>query len=226
MYFIPYIVDAFEVSADNVGELKAAIQKQFNEDVSGWNIFHLGLLLPQDDNVKIEEIALDDEQLVLSLALPPPEPEATKLRMVSTDKTRFVFRGTRASFEILELHPDRPLPTKLKRSGWIKRLETIGIITNSSGEEGKRKVQVLKYQVPSGDGNIDLKSDKDTGLDKVFLVQEDPPKTVELVPVDTKSYDEEKVTSPFELKKLKIKYVDALFSGMGAGNSTSNVYFN
>jgi len=205
----------FEVNADTIGDLRAGIQKEFNEvDISDWNLFHFGLLLPKGDNVKIEDIAIDDQQLVLSLTS-PPEPERYKQRKINTDKTRFLVKGTRSSFEIIEIKPGRPLPAKLKTSGLVKRAETFGIITNTSGEEGKRKIQLEQYQV-SGDGNIDLQTDLVNGYDKVFLVQGEPPKSVELEPCDTKFYDEERIMTSKDSKTLWVRIVGAIFGGIAA----------
>ena len=101
----------------------------------------------------------------------------------------FLITGEKHNFQAIHLDADREewIKLKSKRFGVVKRID--------GAEIGKRIFQFRVYEVKC-EGCIDLRHED--GREKVYLVTEEGPngEEVELLPVDTKTYDEStRVTS-------------------------------
>jgi len=218
-------IDDVDFTSETIGGLMAKIKPELDDmDLEDWNLFHFGLELPKDDDLKLDDIVLvDDEQLVLALGMPPEPPRQKSLRQFFTDKTRFLVKGTRDKFEIQEIKPFKPRTEELKKLHGFSKNETFGLLTNL---HQSRKIQLEMYQA-SGDGIIDLRTDDYNNKEQIFLVQgeESEPVEKELVPRDIRIYDEDKILAPVEQKKTKMKYFDALFSGIATGAGVADLEF-
>jgi len=217
---------------DTMGDLMVKLKAELDEvDIDDWNLFHLGLELPKDNDLKLEDIVItDDEQLELALSLPPEPPRQKNLKKFFTDKTRFLVKGTKESFEIHQIKPFRPSSAALKKLQWVFKNQTFGFLTNI---HKSRKIQLEMYQA-SADGTIDLRTDDYNNKEQIFLVEGEQPKRegdankgegMELIPTDIKIYDEDKILAPIEQKKTKIKYFDALLSGIATGAGVADLEF-
>ena len=95
----------------------------------------------------------------------------------------FLITGGRHNFQAILLHADR--------EEWIKlKSKRFGVVKHIEGDEiGKRIFHFRVYEVKC-EGCIDIRHENDR--EKVYLVTEEGPngEEVELLPVDTKTYDE------------------------------------
>ena len=74
--------------------------------------------------------------------------------------SRFLVRGKRDKFEILEIRPTKHFTAKLKQNYHFFGKETFGVVTSVIGEKpGERSVQFDVYEVKQ-DGYIVLKTNK------------------------------------------------------------------
>merc|ERR1711936_1502537 len=126
-----YLEEAeFVIHADTIGMLKDEIEEEIDIDVSDWNLFQFGLPLPVEKDAKLEDFLLDDEQLELNLVRPETPPRNAQPRRFKTDRNRFIVKGTRDCFEMLEIKPQKLTLAKLKKSNFFSNREKFGIVTH------------------------------------------------------------------------------------------------
>ena len=223
------ILVEFEINAETIGDLKEQIEDTIGLDVDDWRLFQFGFLLPDDPGTKLEDF-LDEtnDKLKLNLVCPEEPPRDGKPRLIKTDKTRFLVRGERDNFEIIEIKPKKNFTIKFKQSYHFFGKQTFGIVTSILGDSpGERQLQCDIYEVKK-EGYIVLKTDESDN-DQVFLMeeggkqQEQPFHAVELKSRDVKSYNEKHIISPKERREMRVKYVETLFAGISAGSR--NIFF-
>merc|ERR1711936_157438 len=207
----------FDINAETIGDLKEELEEEMDLDVSKWNLFQFGLPLPGDVDAKLEDFLIEDEQLKLHLVTPeePPRNDKKPIKF-KTNKSRFIVKGTRDAFEILEIKPQKITPLKLKKSYFFSKKQRFGIVTHilNADNPGERKIQFDVYDV-SKDGYVLIETDEDSN-DDVFLVEGEPTteNRVKLEPTDTKCYDEKHIITPLQRKHLRTGYIEALFTGI------------
>merc|ERR1711936_280085 len=207
----------FDINAETIGDLKEELKEEMDLDVSKWNLFQFGLRLPDDVDAKLEDFLIEDEQLKLHLVTPEEPPRNGKKPIkFKTNKSRFIVKGTRDAFEILEIKPKKINPLKLKKSNFFSKKQRFGIVTHilNADKPGDRKIQFDVYDVTK-DGYVLIETDEDSN-DDVFLVEGEPTteNSVKLEPTDTKSYDEKHSITPLQRKQLRTGYIEALFTGI------------
>ena len=205
-----------------MGDLKEQIEDTIDLDVNDWRLFQFGFLLPNDPETKLEDF-LDEtnSKLKLNLVCPEEPPRDGKPRLIKTDKTRFLVRGERDNFEIIEIKPKKNFTIKFKQNYHFFGKQTFGIVTSILGDNpGERQLQCDIYEVKK-EGYIVLKTDDESDNDQVFLMEEggnqQPFQAVELKSRDVKSYNEKHIITPKERRELRVKYVETLFAGISAG---------
>ena len=184
-------------------------------------IFQFGVILPDDPTTNLN-VFLDDDDNTLHINLVRPEepPRDGKPRRFKTDKNRFLIKGKRDNFEVLEIKPQKALIAKLKQSYHFFGKQSFGIVTNIVGDKpGDRELQFEVYEVVTN-GHIILQTD-DCNNTKVLLVYEGETEVcngVELKPTDVKSYNENNIITPKDRKKLRTGYIENLFAGISTGD--------
>merc|ERR1712119_134916 len=110
----------FDINAETIGDLKEELEEEMDLDVSKWNLFQFGLRLPDDVDAKLEDFMIEDEQLKLHLVTPeePPRNDKKPIKF-KTNKSRFIVKGTRDAFEILEIKAQKITPLKIKKSNFF-----------------------------------------------------------------------------------------------------------
>jgi len=204
-----------EITAETVGELKEELKEEVDHDVSKWNLFQFGLRLPDDGDAKLEDFLIEDEQLKLHLVMPEETERNGKSTQFKTDKTRFIVKGTRDAFDLIEIKASKKNSTiKLNKSNFLSKKHRFGIVTHivNADKPGERNIQFDVYDV-SKDGNVLIETDED-GNDEVFLVEPTTENREKLQSTDTKTYDEKDIITPLQRKKLRTGYTEALFTGI------------
>jgi len=216
----------FEVEADTIGELKEKIgTEQLDIDVDDWRLFQFGFVLPDAPETDLEDFKDDDGEIQLNLVRPeePPRSGPRTIRNQS-DKTRFIVRGERSRFEILELSPMKKIAAKLKPNFKFFTNDKFGVVTSIIGEPGNRRVQFDVYEVRQ-DGHVILKTSPDDDSDvNVYLVPEnsrEQSEMVQLISTNVKSYHEDEIIKPRERRELLAKYMEAVFQGITTGISAA-----
>jgi len=219
----------FEVEADTIGELKEKIgTEKLDIDVDDWRLFQFGFVLPDAPGTDLEDFKDDDGEIQLNLVRPeePPRSGPRTIRNQS-DKTRFIVRGKRSRFEILELSPMKKIAAKLKPNFKFFANDKFGVVTNIIGhdnEPGNRRVQFDVYEVKQ-DGDVVLLTSPDDDSDvNVYLVPEnsrEQSEMVQLISTNVKSYHEDEIIKPRERRELLVKYMDAVVQGIATGISAA-----
>ena len=142
--------------------------------------------------------------------------------MIKTDKTRFLVRGERDNFEIIEIKPQKNFTIKFKQNYHFFGKQTFGIVTSILGDNpGERQLQCDIYEVKK-EGYIVLKTDDESDNDQVFLMEEggnqQPFQAVELKSRDVKSYNEKHIITPKERRELRVKYVRKIEDSVPPGD--------
>jgi len=216
----------FEVEADTVGELKSIVgdEDHLDIEVDKWHLFQFGFVLPESPDAKLEDFIDENGEIRVNLVR-PEEPPRGQPRKVLSDRTRFLVRGKRSKFEILELSPMKTLTTKLKQSCWFSGTERFGIVTSTIGlleEAGNRQVQFDVYEMKQK-GHIALMTSPESDDEVlVYLVPEgvtDKSDMVQLFSTDVKVYHEKDIITPLARRQLVAKYVEAVIQGITGGLS-------
>jgi len=214
-----------QVEADTIGELKSKIgDDHLDIEVDDWHFFQFGFVLPEDPETKLEDFKDENGEIRLNLVR-PEEPPRGRPRRILSDKTRFLVRGTRSSFEIVELSPMKTLTAKLRQSCKFFGSERFGVVTSIIGlqeEAGNRQVQFDVYEVKQK-GHVALMTSPENDDEvNVYLVPDgvtDRSETVQLFSTDVKVYHEKNIITPLERKKLVASYVQAVIQGITGGIS-------
>jgi len=213
----------FEVEADTIGELKEKIgTDKLEVDVDDWRLFQFGFVLPEVPETKLEDFRDDEGDIQLNLVRPEEPPRSGKPRTILSDKTRFIVRGTRSRFEILELRPMKTIATKLKPNYKFFGKDKFGVVTSIIGHENEpsnRRVQFEVYEVKQDGHVVLLTSPHDDNDVNVFLVPDNSTEPtasdmIQLISSNTKSYHEDEIITPREQRQLIATYMKAVFQGI------------
>ena len=205
-----------------MGELRDGIKKEMNIDIKNWKLYQFAFPIPNDPKTNLADFVDENEKLCLNLVRPEEPPRNGSGFKITTDKARFLVRGKRQQFEILEIRPKKHITAKLKPNYLFFGKQSFGIVTSIIGDcLGERQLQFDVYEV-NKDGYILLQTDESDN-DQVFLMEDGltpPLETVELKSTDVKLYDEKHIISPKQRRELRAKYMEVLFAGISSGNIT------
>jgi len=228
---VTYGEEVFEVKADTIKELKKKISKELSKDQEEnyievgecWRLYQFGFVLPNAPETKLK-IFEDDGKIHLNLVepkrLPRGQPRTIKNQ---TDKTRFIVRGTRDHFEILEIKSRRIIKPTLKSNFLAK--EKFGVVTNIIGEEpGKRSVQFDVYEVNRNGYVVLQESEVDDSDFSVCLVPKNSsvPSTDGVRWTNTKTYLEDHIITPRERRELLFSAFSAVLQA-GSAVATAGI---
>jgi len=218
---VTYAEEEFEVEADTIKGLKEEMSIKLSKGLGeyrievgeNWRLYQFGFVLPTAGSLK--DFQDDDGKIHLNLVEPQWLPRGQRRTIKNqTDKTRFIVRGSRDDFEILEIEPMKKITPTLKSKFFAN--QKFGIVTSIKGDEpGKRSVQFDVYEVSRNGYVVLLKSPYDESDVSVCLVPENSSEpttdSVQLESTNTKTYLEAHMITPLQRKELLFRYMKAVF---------------
>jgi len=199
-----FMIDVEESST--VFNLKESIDEEIGVGTSRQEIFMLGYPLTDDDALLKDFTRFCSTFTVVVPAQGQDKDFAfagKKQKQVISYREVFLITGGKLIH--LDANSKETIKLKSKNFGFSKHIE--------GDEFGKRKFHFREYEVKR-EGSICLRHED--GRDKVYLVAEEGQNGEELLPVDTKTYDESKQVTSLDKAKAFGPWVSALagfFSG-------------
>merc|ERR1712215_283463 len=204
-----FMIDVEESST--VFNLKESIDEEIGVGTSWQEIFMVGYPLTDDDallkdftkfcNTFTVVVPAQGQDKDLAFAKPKP-------KQVISYREVFLITGERQNFQAIHLNANSKVPIKLKS-------KRFGVVNHIEGKDqiGKRIFHFQVYEVKR-EGSICLRHED--GGEKVYLVAEEGQNGEELLPVDTKTYDESTKNSSFDKGCKLSNTVSSWFGAIGS----------
>jgi len=198
-----FMIDVEESST--VFNLKESIDEEIGVGTSRQDIFMLGYPLTDDDALLKDftkfcstfTVVVPAQGQDKDFAFAKPKP-----KQVISYREVFLITGERQNFQAIHLNANSKTPIKLKS----KKLRVVKHIEGKD-ELGKQRFHFEEYEVKR-EGSICLRHED--GREKVYLVAEEGQNGEELLPVNTKVFDESKQVTTLD----KVKAFGSWFVGL------------
>merc|ERR1719495_1223560 len=204
-----FMIDVEESST--VFNLKESIDEEIGVGTSRQQIFMVGYPLTDDDALLKDftkfcstfTVIVPAQGLDKDFAFTEKKP-----KQVISYREVFLITGERQNFQAIHLNANSKAPIKLKskRFGVVNHIE-------GKNEIGKRIFHFQVYEVKR-EGSICLRNED--GGEKVYLVAEEGQNEKELLPVDTKAYDESKQVTSLEKGCKLSNTISSWFGAIGS----------